>query len=202
MRIVLLGGFLGSGKTSTLMPLLRYLVEDATPGGVTKAVVIENEIGEVGIDDTLVRAGDYTVRNLFSGCACCTLAGELASGIKEIQDDMHPEWIVIEATGIAYPKRMKDLIEEEFAIEPRVCVVVDAKRWKRLLVPMQSLLPGQLKDADVILINKVDTVSPELLEEVKKSVRLYNTEARSICMSATMPIDDSVWLDVLGMSHR
>lgn len=198
MKIAILGGFLGSGKTSVLIQLLHYLAGDMASEEI-KVVVIENEIGEIGIDNALISAEGYTVKNLFAGCVCCTMTGDLVRSIERIQKELSPEWIVVESTGVAYPKRMKDVIQTTFGIVPRICIVVDAKRWHRLLVPMQNLITGQLEDADTVLINKMDLVLPEVLEAIRTSVSCFNDSAEQLPVCATMPIQGSVWEKVMGL---
>lgn len=198
MKIAILGGFLGSGKTSVLIQLLHYLAGDMASAEI-KVVVIENEIGEIGIDNALISAEGYTVKNLFAGCVCCTMTGDLVRSIERIQKELSPEWIVVESTGVAYPKRMKDVIQTTFGIVPRICIVVDAKRWHRLLVPMQNLITGQLEEADTVLINKMDLVLPEVLESIRTSVSCFNDRAEQLPVCATMPIQGSVWEKVMGL---
>ena len=101
MRVIILGGFLGSGKTSVLLQLARYLVDNEKNSfSEVKVAIIENEIGDVGIDDKVIVNQGFSVTNLFAGCACCSLSGELVYNIKTIQKELNPEWLIIEATGI------------------------------------------------------------------------------------------------------
>ncbi len=66
-------------------------------------MILENEVGEEGIDDKLLRGNGYQVENLFSGCACCTLSGELLSTVSKIEKELQPDWLILETTGLAYP---------------------------------------------------------------------------------------------------
>lgn len=206
MKIVILGGFLGSGKTSVLIQLLGYLAgqtlsdeikSDPIKSEQIKVAVIENEIGEIGVDNELVTGAGYTVKNLFAGCVCCTMAGDLVRSIERIQKDLAPEWLVVESTGVAYPKAMKEVIQTAFEIVPRICIIVDAKRWHRLLGPLQHLITGQLEEADTILINKTDLVSIEALEAIQTSVFGFNGSAVQIPICATLPIDASLLENVI-----
>ena len=84
MQIIILGGFLGSGKTSVLLQLAKRLTAQ-TPGKENRIAIIENEIGDIGVDDqTLGGSGGYDVQSLFSGCVCCTLTGELLTSIQKL----------------------------------------------------------------------------------------------------------------------
>jgi hypothetical protein len=83
LETIIVGGFLGSGKTSVVLQLAKYLTGGGTDRKV-KLVIIENEIGETGIDDKVLSGAGYEVQSLFSGCVCCTLTGELVSSFRKI----------------------------------------------------------------------------------------------------------------------
>lgn len=195
MRIIILGGFLGSGKTSLLLQMARYLTESASCGieQRVRVMILENEIGEVGVDDQLLRGNGYRVENLFSGCACCSMAGEVVANANRIQRDFSPDWLILESTGVAYPKLIRDNLEQGLGISAHIFAVVDAKRWKRLLVPMKPLLSGQLADAEAIFLNKTDLVTPEILAETEKSVRLQNSSAKLFPVSAVSELPIEIW---------
>lgn len=103
MKVLILGGFLGSGKTSLLLQLAYYMTGHLSGDKKYQVVILENEIGEEGIDDKLLRGNGYQVENLFSGCACCTLSGELLSSVSNIEKQLQPQWLILETTGLAYP---------------------------------------------------------------------------------------------------
>lgn len=197
MKILILGGFLGSGKTSVIIQLAKYIIGNDTDNP-TKVVVIENEIGEVSIDDKILRSGGYEVANMFSGCVCCTMSGELVIGLHNIIRDLNPELIIMEATGVAYPNNIKETITESLPeISCNITCVTDAKRWKRLLKPMEMLLKDQLSGAEVILINKVDMVDEETLTEVEASIKTFNDTARFFKISANGTINEEVFAAML-----
>ena len=104
MNFLVIGGFLGSGKTSFLLQLARYMVEKR---GIKKVVLLENEVGEVGVDDKVLKGAGYQVKNMFAGCVCCTLSGSLPLTIKEIQAQLNPDLIIMETTGMAFPLEIK-----------------------------------------------------------------------------------------------
>ncbi|WKY48807.1 GTP-binding protein [Eubacteriaceae bacterium ES3] len=177
MKIIIFGGFLGSGKTSVVVQLAKHLIGD-NPENLTKVVILENEIGDVGIDDKLLKSSGYEVENLFSGCVCCTLSGELVLGIHKIKNDFNPDTIILEATGVAFPDNIRETILKSMPdIDCRVICVTDAKRWMRLLKPMEMLLNDQLKAADAILLNKVNLVDQAKVLQVVESIRTFNNAA-------------------------
>jgi G3E family GTPase len=156
-------------------------------------VILENEIGEVGIDDQVLENAGYEVRGMFSGCVCCTMSGELAINMGRIIRDIHPDYIIMEATGVAYPRNIKETLEAALHLDCRICCIADAKRWQRLLLPMAYLIQTQLEGADLILINKIDLVDDQTLKAVEASLRGVNGQAKYFYVSALQPMDTTIW---------
>lgn len=192
MKILLLSGFLGSGKTSALLQLASYLVRTSTKDG-TSVMIIENEIGEVGVDDKVLKAQGLQVKELFAGCACCTGGADLLADIRTIRDSMAPDWIIIEATGVAYPLQIKENVEACFRIPVKILALADAKRWKRLHAYMAQLIEGQVDAADCILLNKVDLVEEAEADAIVEELRGYNPTAVIHKTVANKPMDDALW---------
>ena len=194
MRIIILGGFLGSGKTSVLLQFARYLVdkEKKIPGDV-KVAIIENEIGDIGIDDKVLVNEGFSVNNLFAGCACCSLSGELVYNIRNIQKELNPEWLIIEATGIAHPGSMQQTILKGLGLPSYIITIVDARRWKRLARAMEAIVTGQLEDSSKVLLNKADLVDDEELEEAKESVHNYNKGVEIFTTNARDELPAELW---------
>ena len=194
MRIIILGGFLGSGKTSVLLQLARYLVDKERESSAEfKVAIIENEVGDVGIDDKVLVSEGFSVSNLFAGCACCTLSGELVYSIRNIGKELNPEWLIIEATGIAHPGSMKQTILKRLDRSSFIITIVDAKRWKRLARAMEMMVAGQLEDSSKVLLNKADLVNNEELEQVKESVHGYNRSVEIISTNAKDELPAELW---------
>ncbi len=199
MKILLLGGFLGSGKTSVLLPLAKYMVEHSTYSG-TRVAIIENEIGDVSIDGITLRNAGLSVQELFSGCICCTLGTELIDGLIDLERDSNPEWVVIEATGVACPGAVVETLHEFLPQieEIRTAVSCDAERRQGLLRAIVAIAPQQVKDAQVLLLNKIDLVDAETLAADEKTLREYNSEAPIFPICAKNGIDDAVFAAVIG----
>ena len=196
MKFLIIGGFLGSGKTSLLLRLAARMRDGL---GVGKIVILENEIGQVSVDDRVLAGAGYSVRGMTAGCVCCTLAGELPLTVKAIEKDMAPDWIIMEATGMAFPQNVKENLSDTLGIDARICCLVDAKRWPRLLKPMAHLLPMQLKEADAVLINKIDLLDASALAAVRESVAGFcPPEARIFPVSINGGIDEGVLDFILG----
>ena len=197
MKVIIVGGFLGSGKTSVVLHLAKYLVGDTVDKEV-KVVIVENEIGEVGIDDRVLKNEGYKVQGLFSGCVCCTISGELVVNISNIQREINPDFIIMEATGVAYPQSIEDMLVQSLKLNCKICCITDAKRWMRLLKPMGMMIQHQLEGADIILINKIDLVDQDTLNNVTTSVKSFNDNAKYYQISAMQNIDDSIWSELIA----
>ncbi|AFA49150.1 cobalamin biosynthesis CobW-like protein [Acetobacterium woodii DSM 1030] len=192
LKILILGGFLGSGKTTVLLQLAHYLVEKSQNNKQSRVVIIENEIGQIGIDDKVLRGNGYEVQEIFSGCVCCSLNSDLISGIKDIQKATNPEWVIIEATGVAFPDKIAESLLMNLEIESRIIIIADAQRWKRIRIPLANLIEGQLKDAHLILINKTDLVDEQELTEVEADIYKLNSDAKIARISGIKPVEERI----------
>lgn len=188
MKLIILSGFLGSGKTSILMPLAHDIVDSCENGDGTRLVIIENEIGTVGVDNVFTGDAGYESRELFNGCVCCSILGDLMDCLYDLQQNENPEWVILETTGLARPADLAMNLWTYYNDDMNIttCVVIDASRWMALskAEEIADLVFDQISDANYVLINKSDLVTPEALEEVKKDVE-GRTEGRMYAMSAT-----------------
>ena len=198
MNLLILGGFLGSGKTSVLLKLAKAITEKDKSSNPSKLVIIENEIGETGVDNQLLKSGRYEVSELFSGCACCSMAGEVISNIRTVMKDFDPNWIVIESSGVGYPAAIRDNIEKKLGIRGTVCTVVDANRWLVILKPMEMILTDQIEGTDMVFVNKTDLVDEETLKQVDQSVSELVPYAKIFNISAIKGLPEEV-LEALGV---
>ncbi|GHU96749.1 hypothetical protein FACS189483_00600 [Spirochaetia bacterium] len=200
MKVILVGGFLGSGKTSVVLQMARYLTgvadtaDSAAVSGTAKVVIIENEIGEVGIDDRVLEASGLQVQGLFSGCVCCTLSGELVTTLRQIKETINPKYLIMEATGVAYPQTIREVLDEAFTnLDCTICCITDAGRWQRLSTALENVIRPQLSGADLILINKIDLVDAAAFTAVETSIRAINGQAACFPVSALKPVDTAIW---------
>jgi len=202
VKILILGGFLGSGKTSVLLQLAEYLVSlEKEYHSEVKVAIVENEIGAIGIDDKVLKKAGFIVNNLFSGCACCSLTGELVASIKKIQTELDPQWLIIEATGVAYPGSIRKAILTEVGLDATILIIADAKRWQRLVNAMELLVSGQLEDTSIVLLNKVDLISSAELKQVEHSILNYNQTAEVIPISAKAVIPEDILKKIVNQAE-
>ena len=185
MNILILGGFLGSGKTSVLLELAKYLVKKDTATKPVKVAIIENEIGETGVDGIAIKSAGLVVKDIFAGCVCCTVSSDLIVGIHDIQKTLSPDWIIIETTGLAKPDSVAENIKAYVKHERiLITIIVDAFRWNELSDILYPLTTAQVKAAQAILLNKIDLVTTEELKLISADLKKINPNAEIIELSA------------------
>ena len=182
--VIILSGFLGSGKTTLLMRIVERL--RAARGEAYRIAIIENEIGLASVDSSVIQDAGYSVTEMLAGCACCTLIGQLVPAINRLCDELGPDLIILEATGVAEPAGMRGNIERYAELPVRVVTLVDAARWERIRIPLEVLLRSQIEPADTICLSKVDLVGSELIARTEESIREMNAEAPIVLMSASV----------------
>jgi G3E family GTPase len=176
--VTVLTGYLGAGKTTLLN---RILTEDHGK----KYAVIVNEFGEVGIDNDLVVDTDEEIFEMNNGCICCTVRGDLIRIIEGLMKRKgNFDGILIETTGLADPAPVAQTFFMDDDVRARtrldaIVTVVDALNLAKRLDDAPEA-EDQVAFADVILLNKVDLVSPEALAEVRRDIRAINPYARII----------------------
>ncbi len=188
-NVIILSGFLGSGKTTVLVQLIQHL--RAKHGPDYKIAIIENEIGSASVDSSIIQDAGYSVTEMLSGCVCCTLIGQLVPAMQKLTDELDPQLIILEATGVATPDSMRDNICKYGGYPVRIVTLVDASRWERIRIALQILLQNQLEPADFICINKIDLVDEGQVDEVERTVREMNATAPLARVSAATPMNAS-----------
>jgi G3E family GTPase len=180
--VYILTGYLGSGKTTLLQKLLAYLRNEDG-----RVVVLMNEMGEEDIDGEQIQGFGFPVKKLLDGCICCSIRGELTDGLKDVLSSFEPDHILIETTGVADPVDVVDALTHPELYDRMelkgIISVVDASRFRDLNSRFQSsgslvkTIRNQVKYADLLLLNKIDLVTPEVLEKVKAKLLELNPHA-------------------------
>ena len=198
MKIIILGGFLGAGKTTVLLQYARSLISHSTQNG-NPVVILENEISEAGVDNQLLSRNHFLVKNIFSGCICCTSSVQLEQSVREIERNYSPEYLLIESTGMAYPDSVRRTLRDAGSWDTGIVALVDCKRWHKVKRAMPDLVTSQLKDASVILANKIDKVDENEQREVITDVSRYNSSARIFPISAIKKQPDELWTEITAL---
>lgn len=194
MRLVTLSGFLGSGKTSVLLSLAAWILS-GWKGNGKRLVIIENEVGEVGVDDKLLANAGYDVKALLAGCICCSLSKDFLTTLNQVRERYNPEYVVFEPSGVAYPDRIVRGVEQYVkGVEwMRQLGIVDSQRWRKILRATPELFTNQLKGSEKILLNKCDLVAEDELTALEDCVRSINGEASIWRVCAKKNLDDEIW---------
>lgn len=190
MNILVFGGFLGSGKTSVLLQLALHIVQKEKE----TVAIVENEVGEVGIDDKVIAAQGLKVKGIFAGCVCCQITGQLLEAVEEIHKTVGPDWLIIEATGLAVPSKIVDLISTYYHCYNalKTIVIVDASRWEELFEVVEPLMVSQVKSADTVLVNKIDLVGEECRELLLKDLNGFNSGAKFCLTTALVELPEEI----------
>lgn len=182
-KIDVVSGFLGAGKTT----LIKKLLKEALDG--SKTVLIENEFGEIGIDGGFLKEAGIEIKEMNSGCICCSLVGDFGASLKEVIETYAPERILIEPSGVG---KLSDVLKavENVASDLKVQVnsavaVVDASKAKMYIKNFGEFFINQIAFAGTIILSRTDKVSQEKLNECVALVREHNEKATII----TTPLD-------------
>jgi len=175
MDIFVVSGFLGAGKTTLIKHLLTSDIQ-----GIGKVALIVNEVGNLGIDGTLLSGKNVDMVEITSGCICCTLKTDFSRAIQEIHDRVSPDFLVVEATGVAQPGDILDTLYEppanEYSRIRHLVTVVDAGFFKAkdMFGPFYD---NQIRCADTILLNKIDLISSESISDTQALLQEMNPRA-------------------------
>lgn len=185
--VLVIGGFLGSGKTSLILGFARWFTAS---GG--RLGILVNEAGTVGIDGSVLTAGGHRVREVFGGCVCCSLAGDLELGVRALAA-YDIDLVVLEPSGMAEVDRIASLLEDHAGSAVVVAAVIDAPRLGLLRRVAGRLLDSSVRAARFVLVNKVDAADRSTLGEALEWVHGLRPEADLLEVSAEQGVDPSVW---------
>lgn len=187
MRLMLFSGFLGSGKTTLVLRVIQHAIEKGF-----KAAILVNEIGEVGIDNQLMRQLDLNVWELLGGCICCTLSADLVSTLEKLNAEYSPDLVIVEPSGAADPKTILSALPyyKGTPFEAFTTVsVLDPLRVDMLLTVMEPLIGSQIKHADLVLVSKCDQAASEEIEKAHQAAVEYNPEAKVLDFRLDTPLE-------------
>jgi G3E family GTPase len=183
MDMLVVSGFLGSGKTTMILATIGKYIETTKK----KVVIIVNDFGKIGIDGTVMKKYGLDVQDMPSGCICCTLGADFLETVGTVANNLKPDLILVEPTGIADPANIVDTMKMYTGpkVDPvRIFVVVDAVRFPLLLKALAIPIKNQLNAADLIVINKIDESGPEAIQVVRASLEEIGIRKKTISVSA------------------
>ena len=183
-KVDIISGFLGAGKTT----FIKKLLAEALSG--EKVVLIENEFGEIGIDGGFLKDSGIEVREMNSGCICCSLVGDFASSLKEILTKYTPDRVIIEPSGVG---KLSDVmravadVEEELPVAGNSAVtLVDVKKAKLYIKNFGEFFNNQVQYAKTIVLSRTDVADQKKIDEAIQLIREINKDATII----TTPLAD------------
>lgn len=182
-KIDIVSGFLGAGKTTFIKRVLETVKNE-------KTVLIENEFGEVGIDGGFLEDSGIEIKEMNSGCICCSLVGDFTSNLQEILEKYEPERVIIEPSGVGKLSdvmKAVELVESKLSIEPGKSVtVVDASKCKMYAKNFGEFFNNQIQYADIIVLSRTDITDDKKQANAIEIVRQINPGAKII----TTPLKD------------
>ena len=178
-KVDIVSGFLGAGKTT----LIKKLIKDALAG--TRVVLIENEFGEIGIDGGFLKEAGIEIREMNSGCICCSLVGDFNASLKQVMETYQPERILIEPSGVGKLDDVMRAIEKTAEEIPDMKVgsavtVVDAAKARVYFKNFGEFFVNQIENAGTVLLTRTDKVSQEKIDEAVALIREHNQNATII----------------------
>ena len=183
-KIDIISGFLGAGKTT----LIKKLLKDSLAG--EQVVLIENEFGEIGIDGGFLKEAGIEIREMNSGCICCSLVGDFGVALKEVIDKYHPDRIIIEPSGVG---KLSDVTKAVLSVEKEADIainslttVVDVKKCKMYLRNFGEFFENQVENASTIILSRTDIADDKKIHE---AIELLKGKMKEDATLVTTPIE-------------
>ena len=174
-KIDIISGFLGAGKTTLIQKLLKEAFKEE------QVVLIENEFGEIGIDGGFLKEAGIQIREMNSGCICCSLVGDFGASLKEVISQYHPDRILIEPSGVG---KLSDVIKAVQDVQGEIdaqlnsfTTVVDVTKCRIYRKNFGEFFSNQIEYAGAVILSRTDKAKPEKIEESVKLLRELNEKA-------------------------
>ena len=192
IKVDIISGFLGAGKTT----LIRKMFENGFNN--EKVVLIENEFGEIGIDGSFLKEAGVDIKEINSGCICCSLVGDFAASMAEVVNKFTPDRIIIEPSGVG---KLSDIVKavEELDMDLQlniVSTVVDGGKCKIYMKNFGEFFNNQVQDARTIIVSKVEKLSDEKIIETYNLLKGKNPNA-NIILANLLSVDPQKLVETL-----
>ena len=181
MKVFIIGGFLGSGKTTTVLKLIKRMAADNK-----RVALIVNEVGEIGIDGSALEIAGIPSKEITNGCICCSLVYSLRVTVSELADIYKPDILIMEPTGLSFPSQIRDELlgmNVMMSFAP-IITLVDVSRFTAEMNQIPKFVEQQLKEAEILGINKTDLAGEEQIRSVEAFLKEKSPDAYQIRMSA------------------
>ncbi len=201
MKILLISGFLGAGKTTFIKELIRQTD--------VKAVVMENEYGDNNLDSLDIqnaanKKDELKVLEFMEGCVCCTMKDSFVNSVFAIYSSLEPEYLIIEPTGVGrlsnILSNLSPLLGDRITLL-KPCVIISPEGYDENMRQWQALYEDQIKNAQTVIFSKCENTDPDILESVSAKVRALNPDADIISRHYTT-MDISWWNSILDIGAK
>lgn len=196
IKIDIVSGFLGSGKTT----LIKKIIDDAFKR--EKVAIIENEFGEVSIDGEILKDRNIDIKEINSGCICCSLSGDFKDSIEDIVDEYNPDRIIVEPSGVAklsdVLKGCKEIRKKESITINYIFAVIDISNLDMYKEEFKEFYIDQVINAKTIIFTRIDKCDDNKIEEAVEEIRKINSSASIV----KVPLDIIDGLDILRIAEK
>ena len=177
-KIDIISGFLGAGKTT----FIKQLLKEAISG--EKVVLIENEFGEIGIDGGFLRDAGIEIREMNSGCICCSLVGDFGKSLEEVLTKYHPDRVIIEPSGVGklsdVMKAVRDVASEIEVMLNSAVTVVDVNKCRMYMKNFGEFFNNQIENAGTIILSRTDIAGADKVKAAVAMLREHNADANIV----------------------
>lgn len=176
-KVDIISGFLGAGKTTLIKKLIKESLSEE------KVVLIENEFGEIGIDGSFLKDAGIEITEMNSGCICCSLVGDFTEALKKVDEQYHPDRIIIEPSGVG---KLSDVIEavknaHDTHLELNSFVtVIDTKKCKVYSKNFGEFFNNQIEYASTVILSRTQDVNEEKIQTAIDIIKELNDHANII----------------------
>ncbi len=195
-KIDIISGFLGAGKTT----FIKRLLKEAISG--EKVVLIENEFGEIGIDGGFLKDAGIEIREMNSGCICCSLVGDFGKSLAEVLTKYTPDRVIIEPSGVGklsdVMKAVRD-VASEIEVELNSAVTVaDASKVRMYMKNFGEFFNNQIENAGTIVLSRTDITDPKKVQTAVEMIRQHNQDAAIV----TTPVSQLAGTQLLEIIEK
>ena len=174
-KIDIISGFLGAGKTT----FIKKLLEEAVAG--EQVVLIENEFGQIGIDGGFLKNSGIEIREMNSGCICCSLVGDFGKSLEEVLTKYQPDRVIIEPSGVGklsdVMKAVRDVASTLDVVLNSAVTIVDASKCKMYMKNFGEFFNNQIENAGTVVLSRTDVVDAAKVQQDVELIREHNASA-------------------------
>ena len=195
-KIDIISGFLGAGKTT----FIKQLLKEAISG--EKVVLIENEFGQIGIDGGFLKDAGIEIREMNSGCICCSLVGDFGRSLEEVLTKYQPDRVIIEPSGVGklsdVMNAVKNVASEIEVMLNSPVTVVDVNKCRMYMKNFGEFFNNQIENAGTIVLSRTDVADPKKVQGAVEMLRQHNAKATIV----TTPCSELTGAQLLEMIEQ